>query len=370
MTLLFTYILVALLISFLCSLLEATLLTLTPTSIASAKQSGRPWAGAMEALKLDIERPLSAILTLNTIAHTMGAAGAGAEYARLYGNTGEALFAAGLTLAILVFTEIIPKTMGARHAMELAGFTAWILPKLIFILTPLVWASRKLTKLITLKEPNIKHMHREELLTMARMGQEAGSLRERESEMVQNIIQLHHVRTWDIMTPRPVIFALPEDTRLAEFVTLIEDKPYSRIPVYGENRDDMKGFVIRGEALLAHLKHPEGTQTLTEVLRPLVVTQEEMPVDRLFQRFITERHHIMMVTDEFGGMIGLVTLEDILETIFGVEIVDEKDKVEDLQALARKLWRERADRMGIELPPENGVADGAEAQLEEPMREA
>jgi CBS domain containing-hemolysin-like protein len=372
MTLLITYIVFALLISFLCSLLEATLLTLTPTSIGTAKEAGRSWAARMEKLKLDVERPLSAILTLNTIAHTMGAAGAGAEYARLYGNVGEGLFAAGLTLAILVLTEIIPKTLGARHALELAGFTAWILPKMIALLSPLIALLRLITQLITPKGSGAKPMHREELLTMARMGQASGSLRERESQMVQNIIQLHHVRAWDIMTPRPVIFALSEKTTLAEFVPLIEDKPYTRVPVYGENRDDMKGFVIRGDALLALLKAPDQQLTLTEVLRPLAVTQEDMPVDRLFQRFIAERLHIIMVTDEFGGMQGLITLEDILETIFGVEIMDEKDKVEDLQALARKLWRERADRMGIELPPESPADPVAPASAngEDPAKSA
>ncbi|TLD68375.1 HlyC/CorC family transporter [Phragmitibacter flavus] len=370
MTLLFTYILVALFMSFVCSLLEATLLTLTPSTIESAKERGAKWAKGMEALKMDIERPLSAILTLNTIAHTMGAAGAGAEYARLFGNTGEAIFAAVLTLAILVFTEIIPKTLGARHAQGLAGFAAWILPWMIFLLAPLVWGSKMLTKLITSKDAEFKSMHREELLAMARMGEEAGVLHEQESEMVKNLIQLHRMRTWDIMTPRPVIFALSEDTLLSEFVQEIEDKPFSRVPVYGENRDDVKGFVIRGEALLAHLRHQNEPLTLSKVLRPIAVTQEDMPVDVLFQRFITERHHIMLVTDEFGGTVGLVTLEDVLETIFGVEIVDEKDKVEDLQALARQLWRDRAERMGITLPETDEETKAAEEALLAGEREA
>lgn len=351
MTLLVTYVLIALGISFLCSILEATLLTLTPSSINSAKQQGKIWAIRMESLKADIDRPLSAILTLNTVAHTMGAAGAGAEYARIYGNVGEAVFAGALTLAILVFTEIIPKTLGARYATALAGPSSILLPVMITGLAPLVWFSRQITRLITPRGETPQPMHREELLAMARLGEESGQLRERESRFVQNLIELHAMKTWDIMTPRPVIFALPQSTPLIEFVKLIEDKPFTRIPVYKNNRDEVVGFVIRGEALLAHLKDDHDTGTLELVTRPIAFTPESTPVDILFQRFIAERHQIMLVNDEFGTTVGLVSFEDIIETIFGFEIMDEKDKVADLQHHARNLWHERARKMGIELPP-------------------
>jgi CBS domain containing-hemolysin-like protein len=350
MPLLITYVLLALGVSFLCSILEATLLTLTPSAINSAKQRGAKWAARMELLKSEVDRPLSAILTLNTIAHTMGAAGAGAQWARISGNTYEAAFAFVLTLAILVFTEIIPKTVGARYATALAGPSAAILPLLIWGLAPLVWLARQITNLITPRGVEAKPMHREELLAMARLGEQSGQLGERESQFVQNLIQLHAMRAWDIMTPRPVIFALPDSTLLVDFVKLIEDKPFTRIPVYRNNRDDVTGFVIRGEALLAHLKDDDDTGTLAEVARPIAVTPEHVPLDVLFQRFIAERHQIMMVSDEFGTTVGLVTFEDIIETIFGFEIMDEKDKVPDLQLHARNLWHERARKMGIELP--------------------
>jgi CBS domain containing-hemolysin-like protein len=352
MSLLITYVLLALGVSFICSLLEATLLTLTPSAINSAKQNGARWATKMEVLKADIDRPLSAILTLNTVAHTMGAAGAGAQWAKISGNTYEAAFAGVLTLAILIFTEIIPKTLGARYASSLAAMTAAILPVFIAALAPLVWISRQITNLITPKGSGAAPMHREELLAMARLGEESGELRERESQFVQNLIQLHSMKTWDIMTPRPVIFALPESTLLVDFVKLIEAKPFTRIPVYRNNRDEVTGFVIRGEALLAHLKDDDDTGTLAEVARPIAVTPEHVPLDVLFQRFIAERHQIMLVTDEFGTTVGLVTFEDIIETIFGFEIMDEKDKIADLQLHARTLWHERARKMGIELPVE------------------
>lgn len=358
MTLLITYILLALLVSFVCSLLEASLLTITPSAINNAKQKGLGWAARMEAYKNDIDRPLSAILTLNTVAHTMGAAGAGAQYARVFGNTGEAIFAGGLTLAILIFTEIIPKTLGSRYAVGLAGMTSTILPVMITGLAPLVWFSRQITRLITPKGHHTPSMHREELLAMTRLGAESGQLEERESRFVHNLIQLHSMKTWDIMTPRPVIFSLPETMPLTEFVEIIGEKPFSRIPVYRGSGDEITGFVIRGEVLLAHLKDTHDTATLADVMRPLAMAAEHLPVDALFQRFISERIQVMLVVNEFGTTVGLVSFEDIIETIFGFEIMDEMDKVADLQLHARTLWKERARKMGIEIVDEEEPSEG------------
>ena len=312
MALLITYVLIALVISFLCSLLEASLLTITPSAINSAEQRGARWAGRMKEFKADIDRPISAILTLNTVAHTMGAAGAGAQYARIFGNTGEAIFAGVLTLAILVVTEIIPKTLGSRLAVPLAGFTATVLPLLITGLAPLVWFSLQITRIITPSGHVIPEMHREELLAMTRLWAESGQIDDQESQFVQNLIQLHSMKTWDIMTPRPVIFALPESMPLTDFVKAVEDKPFSRIPVYKTNRDEISGFVIRGEVLIAHLKDVEDKLTLGEVARPIAVAADHTAVDALFRRFISERHQIMLIVDEFGSTVGLVTFEDVI----------------------------------------------------------
>jgi CBS domain containing-hemolysin-like protein len=352
MTLLIIYIAIAIVTSFICSLLEATLLSITPSAISRAKQNGLSWGEKMEKLKSDIDHPLSAILTLNTIANTTGAAGAGAQYAKISNNTGEAFFVAGLTMAILVFSEIIPKTIGARFANGIAPFAGVFLPFLIKLLKPIVFVSRCITNLITAKnqETNLTEQ-RDELLAMARIGEESGSLRERESRFVHNLIQLNAMRVSDIMTPRPVIFSLPKTTPLTEFATLIEDKPFTRIPVYDKGSDDFAGFVIRGDALIAHLKDHYDTGTLADVTLPIALTPEYVTVDTLFQRFIAERHHIMLVTDEFGTTVGLVTLEDIIETIFGFEILDETDRVPDLRQQARNLWHDRARKMGIELDP-------------------
>ena len=362
MALLIVYVLVALGFSFLCSLLEATLLTITPTAVEAARQRGARWADAMERLKADIDSPLSAILTLNTIAHTMGAAGAGAQYQREFGNGTEAIFAGVLTLAILIFTEIIPKTLGARYSLFFAGPTAWILPKLQTILGPLVWLCRQITRLITFGKSDHRPMHREELLAVARLGELDGVLKSQESAIVRNILQLGEVRVSDIMTPRPVVFMLPENTSLRDFAGLIAAKPFSRIPVFRTNRDDVTGFVLRSDALLACIQ--DDSSTLEKVRRPLEVVPQQISVDHLFQRFLNEGHHILLVHDEFGTAVGLVTLEDVLETIVGVEIVDEHDHIADLQVLARKLWTDRAVKMGISLPGDPPPADSAAADRE------
>lgn len=360
MALLIFYILLALAVSFLCSILEATLLTVTPASIAGAKDKGLKWATRMEALKVDIDRPLSAILTLNTIAHTMGAAGAGAEYARLFGNVGEAIFAGALTLAILVVTEIIPKTLGARFAVPLAGPVSLILEFLIVLLKPLVWGSKQITGWITPKNRKNLQLQREEILAMARIAGESGSLGQRESQFMQNLIQLHGMKVRDIMTPRTVIYALPQSTTLQEFVEQIEGKPFTRIPIFKSTRDEMTGFVIREEALIAHLKDDDETMTLEQLVRPIAMTNPDTPVDALFQRFIAERLQIMLVADEFGTIMGLVSFEDVIETIFGFEILDEKDKVADMQKHARNLWRERAKKMGAATETDGGKAKANE----------
>ena len=349
MLLLLLYVLLALGCSFLCSLLEATLLTVTPTAIQRAKQQGARWAASMETLKSDIDRPLSAILTLNTIAHTMGAAGAGAQYARIYGNGGEAVFAGVLTLAILVFTEIIPKTLGARYASFFAPATAWFLPWLQWILGPLVWFCRQITRLITFGAANERLMHREELLAVAELGEQEGALRSQESAMLRNLLQLGEVRVADVMTPRPVIFMLPQDLPICDFPRRIEGRPFSRIPVFGKNRDEITGFVLKSDVLMACVEGAGGT--LERLLRPLDSTPHLITLDRLFERFLNQGGQVLLVRDEFGTAVGLVTLEDVLETIVGVEIVDEKDEVADLQQLARRLWADRAARMGLPSDP-------------------
>ncbi|MBB5350315.1 CBS domain containing-hemolysin-like protein [Haloferula luteola] len=343
MLLLIGYVLLALGCSFLCSLLEATLLTVTPSAIETAKQRGKKWAVAMERLKSDIDRSLSAILTLNTVAHTMGAAGAGAQYVKLYGDATGGVFAGFLTLAILVFTEIIPKTLGARYASFFAAPTAWLLPWMERLLGPLVWLCRQVTRLVTFGKANQGPVHREELIAVANLGERLGEIGKHESAVVRNILQLSETTVAKIMTPRTVMFTLPHDLSFAEFVDRVADEPYSRIPVYGESPDEIRGFVLKSDALLRCLRAPDGK--ISEVMLPLAATPEQIGVDRLFSRMLREGRHLLVVHNEFGTIVGLVTLEDVLETVIGSEILDETDRDADLRKVARNLWQDRASMM-------------------------
>ena len=345
MTLLIFYVSLALVVSFVCSLLEASLLTITPSTIRSAEEQGASWAGKLKKLKEDVERPLAAILTLNTVAHTMGAAGAGAQYAKLYGAGSEAIFAALLTVAVLIVTEIIPKTIGARYAARLAPFAAWLLPIMITALAPLVWASRQLTRLITMGKPADLPRHREELLAVASLGQASGQIESSEARFMKNMLQLHAVKTSDVMTPRPVVFSLPLQTALSDFALKIRDVPYTRIPVFDVRPENIRGFVIKHE-VLGRLSDDHPEEDLENLVRPLPAVLDEVPVDKLFHRMISDHHQIMAVVDEYGTFLGVATLEDVLETIFGFDIVDELDQVPNLQEYARELSRRRAAGLG------------------------
>lgn len=320
---------------------------MTQTSVHTAKQRGEKWADKMTVLKEDVDRPLSAILTLNTIAHTMGAAGAGAEYARIFNNQGEAIFAGFLTFAILIFTEIIPKTLGAKYALFFAKPTAYFLPVLEYCLFPLVWLCGFITRMITFGGAHGKPRHREVLLAATAMGEEDGEIKVEEGKVVRNVLRLAEMMAKDIMTPRPVMFMLPAKTNLHEFVEEISGKPYSRIPIYGENVDDITGVVIRAEALLGAVKDKDKEWELANFRREVIRVESTSKVDELMRKFLDEGHHFALVTDRFGTVTGLVTLEDILETVVGVEIMDESDEVADLQEVARKLWRERAQKKGV-----------------------
>ncbi|ARU16368.1 CNNM domain-containing protein [Croceicoccus marinus] len=383
MALLIFYIALALCVSFLCSILESSLLTITPSQVRTAEEQGAKWASRVKQLKDDIERPLAAILTLNTIAHTMGAAGAGAQYAALYGGGGEAVFAAILTLAILVVTEIIPKTIGARYARALAPFSAWILPIMIKCLAPLVWASRQLTRIITMGRAADIPQHREEILAVASLGQASGQIDSSEVRFMQNMLQLNALKVSDVMTPRTVVFTLSREVMLEEFARRIREVPFTRIPVYADNADEIAGFVIKHEVLSLLLdggrggggadgqgaagqgvagqgvdEQGAGGRGIVSLIRPLPRVLDESTVDRLFHRMIAEHHHIMAVVDEYGTFLGLVTLEDVLETIFGFEIVDELDEVPDLQEYARELSRRRAARTGPVARQREALATG------------
>ncbi len=352
MTLLIIYASTALIFSFLCSIAEAVLLSATTAHITVMEQEGRHAGALLRELKSDINKPLAAILTLNTIAHTVGAAGAGAQAAVVFGSAWVGAASAVLTLMILIFSEIIPKTLGATYWRSLAGITARGLKLLVWLLYPFVLLSEMLTRGLS-RNSEIEGFSREEFAAMAELGEMEGQLEERESLILKNMFLLHETRVTDAMTPRPVVFSLPESLTVSEYFDKHYDSRFSRIPVYAEDREQLTGFVLKDDLLLAQARN-NTDNTLEHYRRELPALLDTTSLSDAFEEVLHKRAHIMMIVDEYGGMEGIITMEDILETLLGLEIMDESDKTADMQKHARRMWRRRARDMGIEMPSEGG----------------
>lgn len=346
MLLLLTYALLALGISFLCSLLEAVLLSITPSFVAAEERRRTGIGRRLRALKADVDRPLAAILSLNTIAHTVGAAGVGAQAARVWGSTAVGVTSAVLTLLILVLSEIIPKTVGAVHWRRLVPFTVRTLAVLVWALWPFVRLSQKLTRAFATKRTEPSGVAREEIRALAEMGARQGTLAPQESSLLQNVFRLRSLRTEDIMTPRIVMRALAKATSIAEALQDASLLQFSRIPVYEEHQDHVTGYVLKDDILLraAWDEHDRAVGTLE---REILAVPGTLPLPALFTRLLEHSEHIALVLDEYGGTAGIVTMEDVVETVLGSEIVDEMDSVEDMRTLARQRWYERARRLGL-----------------------
>ena len=347
MVLLITFVLVALVFSFLCSIAEAVLLSITVPYVALLEKKGKPSGAMLRSLKMEISKPLSAILTLNTIAHTIGAAGAGAQVAVVFGNAYLGAASVVLTLLILVFSEIIPKTLGAHHWRRLAPATAYGLKFLVWILYPFVVLSEKITGRMA-DGPTLSGFSRQEFAAMAELSAEEGELAERESEVLKNLLLLRETRVKDAMTPRPVVFSLAERTTVGAFFDEHEAVRFSRIPLFRDDPDQADGFVLRSDLLLAQAKGEVDTP-LAHFKRPLPVAPESLSLAQAFNRLLRVRAHIVQVVDEYGCLAGILTLEDIIETLLGLEIVDEGDEAVDMQEHARRLWRRRAREMGLDI---------------------
>ncbi|WP_163339325.1 CNNM domain-containing protein [Desulfopila sp. IMCC35008] len=344
MALLIFYVCLALGVSFLCSIMEAVLLS-TSASYAVRLEQDRPRLGKrLKGYKSDIDKPLAAILSLNTIAHTVGAAGAGAQAAYVFGDAYIGVISAVLTFLILVFSEIIPKTLGAAYWRELNPLVIRLLRFTIISMWPLVKMAETLTRLMT-KNKQDKQVHRDEFIALAELGNKEGIFHRYESRVLQNLFFLRDIRTRDIMTPRTVVFALPETKTVVECLGENERFYFSRIPVYGENLDDIKGFVLKSDIFRAGHEHPECT--LKELCRPIIVFPGDLTLHAMFEKMMSESNHIALVVDNFGGTEGVVTMEDFIETLLGLEIVDEIDTAEDMQEIARKQWQKRAQRSGL-----------------------
>lgn len=337
MTLLLFYIFIALSVSFLCSVLEAVLLSITVTFITQIKESNNRAGVVLENTKLKLDQSISSILILNTFAHTMGAAGVGAQAVQVYGAKWESLIAILLTLAILYLSEIIPKTLGVTFWRKLAIPSVYIIRFLVYFMFPLVWLSTRLTSLF-IRHGN-ENISREEVLAFAALSYKEGGIKTQEKLLVENIFKLRDAKVKDILTPRTVMHALPESTTVKQALGLDKTAIFTRIPVYSETIDNITGIIIKGQ-LYECERQGQGDKQLKEIKSPIYRISKDFPILNLFDVFIKRQEHLFLVEDQFGQTSGVVTLEDAVETLLGREILDESDQVADLQKLAKETYRQ------------------------------
>ncbi|MCL8008045.1 CNNM domain-containing protein [Gelidibacter japonicus] len=350
MTLLLLYAFISIFFSFLCSILEAVLLSVTPTFINIKKKEGKKYAITLEALKKDVDQPLIAILTLNTIAHTVGAILVGVQAEKVFGNGDNSIIivSALMTLLILVLSEIIPKTIGATYWKNLANFTSKALNVLIFPLkyTGILWLLQLTTKLIGGKNAHVSTVSRDSFLAMADIAHEEGVFKESESKTIKNLINFKKILAKDIMTPRTMMVSEDEKTSVKTFFDENQELRVSRIPIYSENPDNITGLVLKDE-IYREMALDNDDKILADIRREIIIIERNLPIPILFEKLVESKNHMALVVDEYGTVTGLVTMEDVIETLLGLEIMDESDNVADLQKQARKSWEARAKRLGI-----------------------
>lgn len=350
MTLLIIFLLSALAFSFLCSTLESTLMSTPISYIMMREEEGFKPATRFKRYKTETERPLAAILSLNTISNTIGAAGVGQQATLVFGSQWFGLVSAITTILILIFAEIIPKTLGANHYKKLMGFTANTIHLLIIILFPVVKMVEFIGKAFS-KKDNEAVVSREEVSAMANVGEEEGVIEEDENKIIQNIIKLDNVTASDVMTPRVVAAIASEKMTLREYYEDDQYDHFSRIPVYAESPEFITGYVLRDDAL-ENLAEDKFNVRLGDIKRDLPYFNEEKSISDIWDAMLKEKSQIALIIDEYGCFQGILTMEDIIETIFGLEIIDESDEVTDMQQYARDRWQQRQKRhkSNIQLP--------------------
>jgi CBS domain containing-hemolysin-like protein len=356
MTLLIFYLLLALVVSFLCSILEAVLLSVSPSYIQGKLNENKAWAHRLFQFKKDIDRPLAAILSLNTISHTVGAAGVGAQAGIVFSNVSVGVISGVLTLLILVVSELIPKTIGANYWKSLAPFTTQTLVILNVAMYPLVILSQAVTRLF--KKPTAPSVERSEIVALAEIGYKEGVFKKEEALILKNLMSLRTLSVQDVMTPRTVMVAARESLTAQAFFNNEAFNRFTRIPLFGVNKDDITGFVHKHD-VLSTMGQQQNDTLLKDLKRDLPMLPNNQSLFEAYS-FLTQNNvHMALVVEEFGGTAGLITMEDVLETLLGMEIVDEFDTDEDLRAYARERWKKRAARLGLAIS--NNPKDDIEA---------
>ena len=344
MTLLIILAIVSIAFSFLCSILEAVILSVTP-SYSLQLSSTNPALGAqLKEYKENIDRPLSAILTLNTIAHTVGAIMVGNQAGKIYGDAGMnilnlnvsfvTIVASIMTLAILILSEIIPKTIGANYWKGLTPVSIRILKIIIFLLSPLVWLSELITKFMK-KDKERSVLSRADFSALTAVATEEGEIDTQESAIINNLLRLKDWPVSDIMTPRTVLLMCEKNRTIQSFYEEHDPIPFSRIPVYAESSDEVIGFMLKDE-LLQELAEDRNMLTVEELVHPIHEIGDDSKLLPLYQEMIKKNIHMSIVRDQYGSLVGVVTLEDLMESLLGAEIVDEFDVHEDMQELAKR----------------------------------
>jgi len=335
------YFFIAIGVSFLCSILESVLLSLTPAYIEVVKEKKPKVGKLLEAQKKDIDKSIGAILTLNTFAHTLGAAGVGAQAALIFGHEYMFYISAVLTILILIFSEIIPKTIGAYYWKELSGISSKIIQFLVFLTYPLLIFMKRITNVIATKKGIMNKITKEEIEATIAMGENDGILNEKDSNIIENIFELNSIRVKDIYTPRSVLFTISKKELLNNLkkdheltIDMAKMKEYSRIPICGKNIDDIKGVVFAKEFFYEYIN--DELKDKKDIIKPIFEINENIPVSKLLDLFLSKKEHMFLVIDNYGQTQGVVTLEDALETILGMEIVDELDNNIDMRELAKK----------------------------------
>lgn len=337
MTLLLFFLLGAMGISFLCSILEATLMSTPISYITMREEEGYKPAALFKEYKQDSSRPIAAILSLNTIANTIGAAGVGRQATLIFGSEWFGLVSAVTTILILVFSEIIPKTIGTTRWKSLMGFCTAAIRTLIFLMYPLVLLIELLTRLITPEEVETS-VSRDEVSAMANVAEEEGDLEEDENTIIQNLISMDEITAYDVMTPRVVCEIAPESMSLKSFYKNKHFRHHSRIPVYADNDEYITGYILRMEALQL-MAEDKFDLTLGQIRRDVATFDEDTPLDQIWDEMLSKDEQIAIIINEYGSFQGILTLEDVIETLLGSEIVDENDTVRDMQQLAREKWK-------------------------------
>ena len=345
MVLLLIYLSLALGVSFFCSVLEAVILSITPSYVEALRQSSPKTGIRLRYLKSNIDRPLAAILSLNTIAHTVGAAGVGAQSMVVFGPGYVGPTSGVLTFLILILSEIIPKTVGALHWKRLASATVRILPVLMAALYPLVFLSERIARWLA-ADKKASVVSREEVQAMTDLARKSGVFQEQESRILKNLLWVGKLKAKDVMTPRPVMFMLPAEMTVGQVMEKYPQIKFSRIPIYQEHSEDIDSFVLRNDMMLEASREGMDTQ-LKSFSRKMKIVPDVTNLILLLEQFLSEGEHIAMVVNEYGGIEGIVTMEDIVETLLGIEIVDETDVTIDMQAMARQKWTQRARALGL-----------------------